>query len=119
MGQGSNGVSNVSRVTTDDSRFGQTAVRIGFDDAVSLVQRNVKGATGLDPAIVGEIIAGALSLGAYVGAELAIEGIMPPEQERECFSQRFLDSRARLDAVVQHAQEQIAKALTEAQENPQ
>lgn len=110
---GINGVNNQAHVTDGNAHFGQTAVRIGFDDAVTLVQRNIAGAAQLDPTIVGEIIAGALSLGAYLGAELAIEGIMPPEDERTSLRERFTDAAARLDAVVEHTQREIMKAVQE------
>lgn len=101
-----------------ESNFGSTVVAIGFEDAVTIVQREVPSSQLLDPKVVGDIIAASLAIGGYVGAELSIANIDPPSNERASFRSNFKDARARLDAVVEHTLEQVVDRLAAEPETP-
>lgn len=72
-----------------ESNFGGIVTAVGFDETVEFLARVVPKSTELDPNVVGEIVAAALSLGGYIGAELCCEGIEPPTEERTEFARKF------------------------------
>lgn len=95
-----------------DSNFGGIVTAIGFDEAVEFLARVVPKSTEIDPDVAGEIIAGALTLGGYIGAELCCEGIEPPPEERTEFARKFQASSDAIGRIKAHAAETIRGNLS-------
>ena len=96
----------------NDSNFGGIVTAIGFDECVEFLARVVPKSTEIDPDIAGEMIAAALTLGGYIGAELCCEGVEPPHEERRDFARKFGKSSDAIGRIKAHAAATIQAAIT-------
>ncbi len=94
-----------------DSNFGGIVTAVGFDEAVEFLARVVPKSTEIDPDIAGEIIAAALTLGGYIGAELCCEGIEPPTEERTEFARKFTQASSAIARIKTHARAEISERV--------
>lgn len=96
-----------------DSNFGSLVCAVGYEDVVEFVSRNVPKATAQDSAVVAEIVAAALAVGGYIGAELTAEGLAPPVEERMEFARKWPRPAAALRRIYATADQELSASLEE------
>jgi xanthine dehydrogenase iron-sulfur cluster and FAD-binding subunit A len=89
----------------EDSNFGGIVTAVGFEECVELLARVLPESQQIDSDLAGEMIAAALSLGGYIGAELAMGDVTPPDAERAELRAKVRASSAAIDRIVAHVRE--------------